>query len=114
MSKEVFFDFARIDILAAADHHLFDAARDPVIAVAQPHGQVAGTQPTVLIDIAETGLSASEVSAALEQQGINIGAFSQTLLRAVTHLDVSTAHIEEAGQAFLDILNRLAPGPEAN
>ena len=61
----------------------------------------------VLIDISETGLSAPQVSVKLEQAGINIGAFSNTLLRAVTHIDVSADHIEEAGQTFLDTIRQL-------
>ena len=61
----------------------------------------------VFIDISETALSASTISQSLEAQGINIGAFSDTMLRAVTHLDVSRAQIEEAGQAFVKVVEEL-------
>lgn len=61
----------------------------------------------VLIDISATGVAASAVVAELEQRSINIGAFGDGLLRAVTHIDVSDAHIEEAGQAILDVVNTL-------
>ncbi|MEM7797751.1 MAG: threonine aldolase family protein [Chloroflexota bacterium] len=61
----------------------------------------------VFIDISKTGLSAAAISADLERQGINIGAFSETQLRAVTYLNITAAQIEEAGQAFLETIDRL-------
>lgn len=62
----------------------------------------------VLIDIAKTGASAPEVVALLEKRGVNVGAFSQTLLRAVTHLDVQAEQIDEAGQLILAAIDALA------
>ena len=58
----------------------------------------------LFIDIAKTGKSSAEVVARLEEQGINVGAFGKTQLRAVTHLDVSAEQIEEAGEAILQLL----------
>ncbi len=39
--------------------------------------------------------------------GINIGAFDARTMRAVTHLDVDAAGVEEAGQAFIDLVQEL-------
>ena len=61
----------------------------------------------VLIDISRTGVSAFEVVSMLERKGINIGAFSSTRLRAVTHLDVGSDQIEEAGYEILNMINNL-------
>lgn len=61
----------------------------------------------VFVDVAETGLTAIAVRDRLEARGINIGAMGITRLRAVTHLDVSRSQIEEAGQAFVDVVNEL-------
>jgi threonine aldolase len=70
------------------------------------------TPPTVetnivFVDVAETGLTAVAVRDALEQRGINIGAMGHTRLRAVTHLNVNHAQAEEAGHAFVDVVNEL-------
>ncbi|MCP4418894.1 MAG: low specificity L-threonine aldolase [Chloroflexi bacterium] len=61
----------------------------------------------VLIDISETGVSAYELVSALEKRGINIGAFSDTLLRAVTYLDIGEEQIEEAGKEILTAVTDL-------
>ncbi len=63
----------------------------------------------VLIDISRTGVSAFEVVSVLEAKGINIGAFSNRRLRAVTHLDVGSEQIEEAGYEILNAINNLMP-----
>jgi len=34
-----------------------------------------------------------------------IGAFDESILRAVTHLDVNRAQVVEAGQAFVTLIN---------
>lgn len=61
----------------------------------------------VFFNVSATGLDANAISAGLEAQGINIGAFTPTMMRAVTHLDVNSAQIEEAGQVFVDVVSRL-------
>jgi threonine aldolase len=61
----------------------------------------------VFIDVAGTGLSAKRISLHLEEHGINIGAMGDTMLRAVTHRDVSAQDVEEAGQAFVDAVTVL-------
>lgn len=54
----------------------------------------------VFMDVSGTGKSAAHLSAALEQQGINIGAMGEHVLRAVTHLDVNREQVESAGHAL--------------
>jgi len=61
----------------------------------------------VFVDVAGTGLEAGTISQALEEQGVNIGSFGATVMRAVTHLDVNAAQIEEAGQIFTETIARL-------
>ena len=43
----------------------------------------------------------------LEAAGINMGAMGKYTVRAVTHLDVTAAMIEEAGAALVDAVNAL-------
>lgn len=57
----------------------------------------------VFIDVRGTGKSAAALSAALEERGINIGAMGETVLRAVTHLDVSREQVETAAHALVEL-----------
>ena len=59
------------------------------------------------MDVAGTGLDAPTLSKALQAKGINIGSFGPTILRAVTHLDISAAQIEEAGTIFSETVSEL-------
>jgi hypothetical protein len=43
-------DLARVDVLAAADHHVLDAADDVAVALVVDGGQVAGVHPAVGVD----------------------------------------------------------------
>jgi len=61
----------------------------------------------VIADIAKTGIAATEVVAALENKGINIGAFGPYLLRFVTHIDVDDAMIEEAASSLISCVDEL-------
>ena len=61
----------------------------------------------VLMDIADTGLSAFAIRDRLEEREINIGAFSETVMRAITHLDVDATMIEEAGTEFLKMIDTM-------
>ena len=54
----------------------------------------------IYFDVAGTGLSAPEVSRRLLEHGVRIGPFDEHRMRAVTHLDVDTAGVEEAAQAL--------------
>ncbi len=62
----------------------------------------------IFVDVSGAGVSARDVRARLEDRGINIGDQSETLLRAVTHLDVSRAQVEEAARVFVEIVKELA------
>jgi threonine aldolase len=48
----------------------------------------------VFLDVSASGRTAHDISAALMKRGVRIGAMAPTLLRAVTHLDVSRDDIE--------------------
>ena len=97
--------------LYAFENHLEKLAQDHKNA--QRLGEIIGQHPKVhlmtesvetnivLIDIADTGLLAYDVRDQLEQKGINIGAFSDSLMRAITHLDIDADMVEEAGTVFL-------------
>jgi threonine aldolase len=103
--------------LYALDHHIDRLADDH--ANAKRFGEIVAQCPgvrlsppqvetnIVFVDVADAGLSAIAVRDRLEARGINIGAMGITRLRAVTHLDVSRAQIEEAGQAFVEVVNEL-------
>ena len=56
MGEQEFFDLAGIDVLAAADHQVFDPAGDPVVAAGQPQGQIARVQPALGVDRRGGGL----------------------------------------------------------
>lgn len=63
----------------------------------------------VFFDVAASGLTAAELSERLAGQGVRIGASSRTRLRAVTHLDVTTADIEEAVEAVRTVIGEAGP-----
>ncbi len=106
--------------LYAFEHHLEKLAQDH--ANAQRLGELMGQHPNVkmmtdtietnivLVEIGATGLSAFAVRDRLEEQGINIGAFSPTVMRAITHLDVDSEMVEEAGSSFVNTINEMMEG----
>ncbi len=57
----------------------------------------------VLFDVRETGRTAREVNEALLARGVRFSVFGPTLLRAVTHLDVSRADIQRAIDAVAEV-----------
>ena len=103
--------------LYAFEHHLEKLAQDHKNA--QRLGEIMGQHPQVqmmtekietnivLVDIAATGLSAFAVRDRLEEKGINIGAFSETVMRAITHLDIDAEMVEEAGAGFVSTINEM-------
>ncbi len=103
--------------LYALEHHVERLAEDHANArrfadivtgcegVDLRHGPVQTN--IVFLDIARTGVSAPAVVAHLERRGINLGAFSSTVLRAVTHLDVTRSQVEEAAQALVEAIGVL-------
>ena len=54
----------------------------------------------VFFDVAGTGLDAHRVSSMLLDHGVRIGAVGEYRMRAVTHLDVNAAGVEEAARAL--------------
>jgi len=54
----------------------------------------------VFFDVSATGRDARELSKELRKQEIWIGAVSQNIMRAVTHLDVSLLQIHQAMDAL--------------
>ena len=54
----------------------------------------------VYFGVSGTGLGAAEVSERLLEHGVRIGAVSEYRMRAVTHLDVDAAGVEEAARAL--------------
>jgi len=54
----------------------------------------------VIFDVAESGMTAAQVSEAMKRERILIHAFGKTQIRLVTHLDVSGEDIEVALEAF--------------
>lgn len=114
--------FRQSGIIAAAgvyalDHHVERLAEDHANArrladwVTQVDGVKVVPEKTetniVWIDVGGSGVKAMDISLALEERGINIGAFSPTLLRACTHLDVSAAQVDEAGETFKAVVEAL-------
>ena len=61
----------------------------------------------VFVDVGGTGVAAAAIVTALEEQGINVGAMGDTLIRAVTHLDVDASMVEEAASAFVAVVDAL-------
>lgn len=100
--------------LYALDHNIDDLATDhensrrfAELIVEIPGITLVFDRPQtnlVFFDIAGTGHTTDAVSAALQEQGIRIGAESGTCMRAVTHRDVSRAGVEEAAAALREIV----------
>ena len=57
----------------------------------------------VFLDVEQSGLNAEQWTKALQTRGISIGVESETELRAVTHLDVTSEDIETLIDAMSDI-----------
>src|SRR3954451_12063006 len=56
MSEEELLQFARIDVLAASDDHVFEAALDRAVATLVHRAQIARVQPSIAVDGAVRGL----------------------------------------------------------
>ena len=59
----------------------------------------------VIFDIAEMGMTAAQVRDEMKKKGVLIHPFGKTLVRLVTHLDVSKDNIEVALKAFRRVLS---------
>jgi threonine aldolase len=60
----------------------------------------------IFFDVKKSGCSQAEVAAALKEAGVLVSAVGGTRFRAVTHLDISSADIEQAGDILTRILTR--------
>ncbi len=58
----------------------------------------------VIFDVAGTGITAAEISARLKARGVLINPVSGTLMRFVTHLDVSRAGCEQAAEVMAEVV----------
>jgi threonine aldolase len=107
--------FRQSGIIAAAgiyalDHNWDRLAEDHSHAkrLAQIAGNVKGVAVVnegvetnlLFLDVAGTGRSPDDICAAMLAQGVRMSTSYGGRIRAVTHLDVSAADIEVAGQAF--------------
>lgn len=101
--------------LYALDHHIERLADDHANA-SRLHAGIAnmtGIQVQneicetnlVFFDVSGVKLTAPELSAALLERGIRIGAMSDTLMRAVTHMDVNEADIDATLLAITEIIS---------
>lgn len=62
----------------------------------------------VFFDVEGTGLTAAETAEQLEAQGVRIGCEGDYRMRAVTHLDIDRARVEEAAAVLAAIIERQA------
>jgi threonine aldolase len=64
-------------------------------------------QTNILVfDVSGTGLDANDIAKQLASEGVLAGAFSSTVMRMCTHLDVNRAQIDQA----LEIFGRVVAG----
>jgi threonine aldolase len=85
-----------------ADDHanakLLEEGLKTISGVQQINGPVETN--ILLFDVAGTGRTAAEVNERLQERGVRFSAFGPTVMRAVTHLDVSRADCERAVAAL--------------
>jgi threonine aldolase len=67
----------------------------------------------VFFDVAAAGMTAAEFNAAMEARGVRFSVGGPTRLRAVTHLDVDAAGIEQALQAVREVVGQRAASGRA-
>ena len=58
----------------------------------------------VYFEVRESGLDAAEVATRLLERGVRIGAVDRYQMRAVTHLDVDRAGVEEAAKVLSEVV----------
>ena len=104
--------------LHALDHHVERLAEDH--ANAQVLARELATLPGVTIDpatvetnivffdVAGTRASAAQLCAELARRGVQMGAFGETVIRAVTHLDVSRDDVLRAVAALREAIGAVA------
>jgi len=60
----------------------------------------------IVFDVLSPRRSPADILADLKKEGVLVNAVGGTTFRAVTHLDVTSKDIEEAGQIFATVLSR--------
>ncbi len=95
--------------LHALDHHLGRLADDHAaaraFAGALRHAGIEVADPETNIVVVGTGpLPATEVVARTAARGVRLSAVGARVVRAVTHLDVTTAQCEDAGAVLAEVL----------
>ncbi len=60
--------------------------------------------PHFYLDTSGSGLTAPQINERLMARGVRIGAFSDSLMRAVTHLDIDRAGVEEAAEVLREAM----------
>lgn len=100
--------------LYALDHHVERLAEDHANAqrLAKGLSQIEGVHIVgeqvetniVFVDVSETGQSASEVANHVARKGVRVGAVADHILRAVTHLNVTSQDIDHAVAVFDEIV----------
>jgi threonine aldolase len=68
----------------------------------------------LMVDVADTGLAPSEVSGRLKAAGVIMNPAGPTILRAVTHYDVSRSDCERAAQIFASVVTDGSVGASAH
>ncbi|MFT4164644.1 MAG: threonine aldolase family protein [Microlunatus sp.] len=100
--------------LYALDHHVDRLAEDHqaaasfAVAVAEqaPDAVDASTVATNIVVLDTGTVPAAEVAAAAQAEGVRVSALGSTMLRAVTHLDVTVDQCASAGQVIGRLLRR--------
>ncbi len=96
--------------LYALDHHMDRLAEDHEHAriLAEGLAKIEGisVKPVetnmIFFDVAKLGVTADAFNRILNKSGLSVSILGENIVRAVTHLDVSRAHVEEA----LDIIRK--------
>jgi threonine aldolase len=74
-------------------------------------GRIRGVQAAVpqtnivMVDVSRTGMTAAGISAALKRECVLMNPISPTVLRAVTHCDVSAADCARAAEKFASVVS---------
>lgn len=106
--------------LYALDHHIDRLAEDHANAkiLARGLAEIPGIRievghvetNIVLFDVGALGLTAAEAAERLLARGVRVGAMGPTLIRAVTHLDVSRSQIERTTTIAQEVLGKARAG----
>jgi len=99
----------------ALNHHIERLAEDHENAkhlakgLAEIDGIDVETPETNLLffDIAGLGVAADEFDKLLQERGLVVSSLGDTRVRAVTHMDVSRAQIEDAVGIIRDVVNQI-------